>query len=445
MIVKQFHDEDLAHNSYVIISINKAIVIDPERNPEIYYNFVEENNAKIIGVIETHPHADFVSSHLEISKTTGADIYVSSDYGAGYKHKTFDEGDEIILGNVKLKSLNTPGHSPDSITVVLEDKDGKIHSLFTGDTLFIGDVGRPDLRENVGNIKAARKELAEQMYYSTRNKIMNLQKEAVILPAHSSGSLCGKALSDELFDTLGNQLKINPALQEMSKEQFLDYILEGQPFIPKYFPYNVNLNKEGAPNFAESIAKVNRLSNIKIGSKDILIDTRPEQEFKQSHIIGAINLQNDIKFESWLGSIVGPDENFILYASNETELEELIRKTAKIGYESKIKAAVLNVEGEKVSLDKLDLVKFDEFKNQYTIVDIRNESEFQEYRVFDNSINIPLHQLREKSNEIPVDKPVIVHCKGGYRSSAGTSIIHSALYGKTKVYDLSTQILNYMN
>ena len=189
MIVHQFYDKGLAHASYAIIGENKMAVIDPERNPEPYYEFAKKHNATITVVIETHPHADFISSHSEIAKTTGATIYVSKLLGAEYPHKTFDNGDEIKLGNVSLKALNTPGHSPDSISILLIDEGGKEYALFTGDTLFVGDVGRPDLRENVGNIAATRVELAKAMYNTTRKILLPLNDDILVYPAHGPGSL----------------------------------------------------------------------------------------------------------------------------------------------------------------------------------------------------------------------------------------------------------------
>lgn len=189
-IIKQFEDKALSHFSYAIISQNKMVLIDPARDPKPYYNFATANNATITGVIETHPHADFVSSHLEIHQTTGASIYVSKLVGAAYNHIAFDSGNVIALGNIILKSINTPGHSPDSISIILEEAKKNI-AVFTGDTLFIGDCGRPDLRENAGNITATRNELAKDMYHSLREKLLILNEDVLVYPAHGAGSLCG--------------------------------------------------------------------------------------------------------------------------------------------------------------------------------------------------------------------------------------------------------------
>ena len=209
MIIQQFYDEGLAHASYAIVRLGKMVVVDPSRDPQPYYEFAASQQADIVGVIETHPHADFISSHLEIYQTTGATIYASKLLGAEYPHQTFDDGDFIQLADIKLKAINTPGHSPDSICVLAVDELGTEKAIFTGDTLFIGDVGRPDLREHVGNITAAKEELARQMYRSTRNKIMTLPHHVLVYPAHGSGSLCGRHLSPDLDSTIGRDLREN--------------------------------------------------------------------------------------------------------------------------------------------------------------------------------------------------------------------------------------------
>jgi len=220
MIIKQFEDENLAHYSYAVVSDGKVALVDPSRNPQPYYDFAKENNANIVAVIETHPHADFVSSHLEIHQTTGATIYASKLIGAAYPRNTFDEGDEIHLGNVKLKAWNTPGHSADSITIILEDENGNDYAAFTGDTLFIGDCGRPDLRESVGNIQQKREEQAFQMYHSLQ-KYLELSDEVIVYPAHGAGSLCGKGLAKANSGIMGTEKANNWSLQPMSEASFV--------------------------------------------------------------------------------------------------------------------------------------------------------------------------------------------------------------------------------
>lgn len=438
--IKQFEDKGLAHFSYAVLAHDQVVLIDPARDPQPYYDFAAAHDAKIIGVIETHPHADFVSSHDEIHKTTGATLYVSEMVGADYPFQAFDEGDEINLGEgIKLKAIHTPGHSPDSISIVLSE-NGKNKAVFTGDTLFIGDVGRPDLREKAGKLQAKREELARSMYRSTREKLMRLEDEVLVYPAHGSGSLCGKALSDANSSTIGQEKMSNYALQQMTEEEFVKILLEDQPFIPKYFPYDVALNKQGAPGYKESIQNVEILAtNFIPEAGAIIIDGRPSGQYRSSHLSGAINLMDGEKFETWLGSIVSPNEAFYLVAQDQGALQGLIEKAAKIGYELLIKGAFVYDAHDGKSIKEFDKQAFKKDPDAFTIVDIRNESETKKGLVFHNAINIPLPELREKTGEIPADRPVVVHCAGGYRSAAGSSIIRKAL-PETTVFDMSEAI-----
>ncbi|WP_143962495.1 MBL fold metallo-hydrolase [Litoribacter populi] len=443
MEIKQFEDKGLSHFSYAIVADNKVILVDPGRDPQQYYDFAKQKQGDIVGVIETHPHADFISSHYEIHKTTGATVYISEMVEADYPHQAFDEGDEISLGDkVKFKALHTPGHSPDSISIVVSE-DGKDKAVFTGDTLFIGDVGRPDLREKSGKMQAKREELARQMYQSTREKLMKLADEVVVYPAHGSGSLCGKSMSDANSSTIGQEKASNYALQEMSEDRFVEILLEDQPFIPKYFPYDVDLNKQGAPNYEDSVKKVRKMDeNFMPEQGAIIVDGRPSGKYKESHLPGAINIMDGEKFETWLGSIVAPNEPFYLVAEDSQTLNKLIRKTAKIGYELNIQGAFIYTGSDGKGFDAFDKGKFKENKDAYTILDIRNASETKGDKKFNSAINIPLPELRERVNEIPKDRPIVVHCAGGYRSAAGSSIVKNAFPDKT-VMDMSEAIKEF--
>jgi len=416
------------------------VVIDPARNPQPYYDFAQLHNADVTGVIETHPHADFVSSHLEIHQTTGAVIYVSQLAGAEYPHESFDDGDVIKLDDIKLKAINTPGHSPDSICILLEDEKGKDCAIFTGDTLFAGDVGRPDLRESVGNITAKKEELARQMYHSTREKLMVLPADVTVYPAHGPGSLCGKSMSPDLQSSIGKELRDNYALQLMDELAFVNTLMADQPFMPKYFGYDVELNKTGAPNYTESIKTVSRPSQDIVLEKGVLIiDTRVKEAYRNGHVKGAINLQDAEKFETWLGSVIGPDEPFYLLAATKDELETVIKKTAKIGYEKNIKAAVLIPADAN---EQSPVLNYGDFKNHpanYTIIDVRNWAEIKTGKLFKDALTIPLPELRERVGEIPADKPIVVHCAAGYRSAAAAGIIQAA-FNAVPVYDLGEAI-----
>ena len=441
MIIHQFYDKGLAHASYAVIRLGKMIVIDPARDPQPYYDFAAFNDARIVGIIETHPHADFVSSHLEIHQTTDATIYVSKLLGAEYPHESFDDGDVIQLADIKLKAINTPGHSPDSICILVQDEHGNDKAIFTGDTLFVGDVGRPDLRENVGNITAAKEKLAQQMYHSTREKLMTLPHNVTVYPAHGPGSLCGKNLSPDLESTIGRELRENYALQLMDELSFVNTLTADQPFIPKYFGHDVDMNKKGAAPFSRSVASVPKIARDSPLQENVLVvDTRPKDMFKNGHVKGAINIQDGGKFETWLGSIVGPEESFYLIAVDEESMDILIKKTAKIGYEKNIKGALLNPTNAVEKLPDMEEVIGHNFHpEKYSIVDVRNWGEINVGKIFPHAIAIPLPELREWVNEIPVHRPILVHCAAGYRSAAATSII-AAKITAVPVYDLGEAV-----
>ncbi|MEO5790262.1 MAG: MBL fold metallo-hydrolase [Gelidibacter sp.] len=443
MNIKQFEYKPLAHYSYAIVSDGKMAVIDPERNPEQYYAFAKANNAKIVAVIQTHPHADFVSSHLEIHKETGATIYNSEKLGADYPHHAFDDGDTIALDEVTLKAINTPGHSPDSITIVA--KEGDKTALFTGDTLFIGDVGRPDLREKVGNMKAKREELAEMMYDTVTTKFTDLPDDSIVYPAHGAGSLCGKNLSEAASSTLGDERMGNWAFKKQSKEKFMNTLLDGQPFIPSYFGFNVDINKTGAKNLEASIDKIPFIENTT--ATGLIVDIRDEADFKKGHLKGSINIQavsDTAKFETWIGSIITPNEKFTLVIDHKENKDKLLNRLAKIGYESQVRQVITLSDENLVKTPQLDLEDFKKHPDNYTIVDIRNHSEINDGKFFEKALTHPLNELRETAKTIPTNKPIVVHCAGGYRSAAGSSILENELNG-IEIYDLSDAIEQFKN
>jgi len=450
MDIQQWEDKYLAHFSYAILgeSEKRIVLIDPSRNPEQYLEYANRREAKIVGIIETHPHADFVSSHLEISKLTGATIYNSKLVNAHYPHQTFDDGDSIQIGKIKLSAINTPGHSPDSISILLEYL-GEPKAVFTGDTLFIGDCGRPDLREGAGNIKATRQELAKQMYHSLRDKLATLRGDMLVYPAHGAGTLCGKALSKAHSSTIDAEKLTNWSLQEMSEEAFVKTLLSDQPFVPVYFPFDVELNRKGASAFKESIEKVKMISPVteEAGAahlkKDIwIVDARAEKVFKKAHLPHSVNLMEGDKFETWLGSIISPGEKFYLGGESQEQLKKLIARTASIGYEDKIQEAFV-IDYGKLTNEQLDVASFKKNPDNYTIIDVRNPSEVKEKKIFRNSYSIPLSEIRKRVNEIPTNKPIVVHCAGGYRSAAGSSLIQSKLNGRTSVFDLGEAIKEF--
>tara|TARA_R110002051_G_C8742471_1_gene499254 strand:+ start:1637 stop:2977 length:1341 start_codon:yes stop_codon:yes gene_type:complete len=441
MKVEQFEYKPLAHYSYALISDGEMAIVDPERNPMQYYALAKANNATIKAVIETHPHADFVSSHLQIHKETGATIYNSEKLGADYPHQPFDEGDTIKIGKVTLSAINTPGHSPDSITIVAKEGDKTI--LFTGDTLFIGDVGRPDLREKAGKMKAKRQELAEAMYHTIQEKFTHLPDDAIVYPAHGAGSLCGKSMSDANSSTLGNERMGNWAFKKQSQEAFVATLLDSQPFIPAYFGYNVDVNKTGAEMLRKAIATV----HFKMGAsaKGLIVDVREESAFKKGHLQGSFNIQatsEDSKFETWMGAIVQPEEKFSLVIEKPEDLDMILQRVAKIGYEKQLETVLTLSDENLIQMKPLDVEDFKEHPDNYTIVDIRNQSEIKEGKFFEKALAHPLNELRDTAKNIPTDKPIVVHCAGGYRSAAGSSILENVLEGAT-VYDLSDDVAQF--
>lgn len=441
MKIKQFEYKPLAHYSYAIVSNGEMAIIDPERDPKEYYAFAKANDAKIIAVIETHPHADFVSSHLEIMKETGAAIYNSEKLGADYPHTSFDDGNSIKLGNAELKALNTPGHSPDSITIVATE--GNNTALFTGDTLFIGDVGRPDLREKAGNMKAKREELAGMMYDTVTTKFNDFPDDAVVYPAHGAGSLCGKNLSDAASSTLADERRDNWAFQKQSKEDFMATILDGQPFIPSYFGFNVDINKTGAESLEPAISSVPFKKEAT--ATGLIVDMRDEATFKKGHLPGSINIQavsENAKFETWLGAIIEPEEAFTLVIDSENSKEYMLNRVAKIGYEKQLKEIITLSNENLIRTEALDLKDFKANPDNYTIIDIRNTGELEEETFFESAKSHPLNELRDSASSIPTTKPIVVHCAGGYRSAAGSSILERQLQGAT-VYDLSEAINDF--
>jgi hydroxyacylglutathione hydrolase len=444
MKIRQFEDKHLSHYSYAIVSEceQKMILIDPARDVQPYITYAKEMGATIVGVIETHPHADFVSSHLEIFQTFGATIYTSKLVNAAYPHKGFDEGQSIEIGKIQLSAINTPGHSPDSISILLVHQ-GKPKAVFTGDTLFVGDCGRPDLREGSGKMQAKREDLARLMYHSLREKLAVLPDDVIVYPAHGAGTLCGKNLSKESNSTIGKEKQSNWSLQEATEERFVENLLADQPFVPAYFPYNVELNRQGASNMHQSIAAIH-ISEEKDNLDPLswVVDVRKEEDFKAGHLPHAINLMEDGKFETWLGSIIKPGEKFYLAGTNKAQVQRMIQRAASIGYESAVIEGLL-VHSGKETETKIDLPSFERQLDAYTIVDVRNTSEINQEKIFPNSISIPLAEVRESVHKIPTDKPIVVHCAGGYRSAAASSLIHSTLNGKVSVMDLGEAVKKF--
>ncbi len=449
--IKQFENKNLSHFSYAVMCSQekKIILIDPARNPVQYLQFARDNQADIVGVAETHPHADFVSSHLELHESLGVTIYASNMTDAKYPYHPLNEGYRIQLGKISLSTLYTPGHSPDSICLVIEH-EGKQKAVFTGDTLFIGDCGRPDLRPGMGNANEEARKLASQMYHSLRDKLLTLDDDALVYPAHGAGTLCGKGLSNAQSSTIGEERNTNWSLSKTTESAFVEKLLTDQPFVPDYFPFDVELNKKGAPSFSKSINAIqilkpvlNRSDANKLEKQIWIIDIRKSEVYKDGHLAHSINLMDDIKFETWLGSIIKPGERFYLCAHDEFSLKQALERTGFIGYESQIEGGFI-LDYKEVTEEILDVKEFERNKEGYTIIDVRTELEVKEAKIFDSSFHIPLNTLRDRIAEIPVKKPLVVHCASGFRSAAGSSMLHSSLGSKVKVFDLGESVKGFM-
>ncbi|SDD97111.1 Glyoxylase, beta-lactamase superfamily II [Mucilaginibacter pineti] len=446
MKVHRFENVNLAYYSYAILSelTNEIILIDPERNIEDYTKYAIGNAARITAVILTHAHENFTGGHLELQEFTGAFLYCSRHTQATYQHRTFDEGDEIRIGEITLRALNTPGHSPDSICILLICS-GKAEAVFTGDTLLIGDCGRPVLTGiDAGVCTDEMERLGSQLYRSLRECLMVLDPEILIYPAHRAYWSDEEVLNEEEKRTIGTEMESNWSLRDKNEADFVRNLLAKQNVQPKYFPYNVWLNKRGAETLLVSVGKVNIGRRPFIFDVDVaIIDTRPRDIFNRGHLPGAINIQDGPRFERSLGSVLSPDELYYLVAEDEHKINTLIKRAANIGYEVFIDMAFTSQSGVIVTA-LLDLEHFKSNSGFYSIIDLRNSVEARSKTIFPDAINIPLHQLRERIAEIPDDKPLVVHCSDGYRSAIGSSILTGQDHLQ-KVYDLGPEVGMFMH
>lgn len=444
MYIQQFYDEALAHASYAIESRGKVVLVDPGRDPEPYLSFIEKQDASLAAIFETHPHADFVSSHAEFMNRFKVPIYINPKTGPFYEFSPLEDGEEVQFGDMKMRALYTPGHSPDHNSYLLLNKEDKPVAVFTGDSLFVGDIGRPDLREGVGNLQMSRKELASHMFHTIQDTFAKLPEEVAVYPAHGAGSLCGKNMSDERSSTIGRQKEENWAFRTKDESAFVQEYLEGQPFIPPYFGHDVELNRKGAPALVDSLKQIEFFSNGKQPEEGaILVDIRSEEVFKKGHLPAALNIQagEKDKFETWLGTLVKPGEAFYLTGDDEAQLKQAVKRVAKIGYEEQLKGVLLKPSHADKQSAELNLNDFKQHPENYTIVDVRNTSEVEKGKIFRSAIPIPLPELRERANEIPTDKPIVVHCAGGYRSAAASSLLEKKL--KAQIYDLSEEVKQF--
>lgn len=438
MDIKQIYTDCLSEASYFIESDGQAAVIDPIRDTESYIKMAEEHNASIKYIFETHFHADFVSGHLDLSKQTGATIVYGPNTKARFSFHLAKDGEEFKLGKITIKAIHTPGHTLESTCYLLKDETGKPHCIFTGDTLFVGDVGRPDLSS--GNL--TKEELASIMYDSIHNKLMLLPDDLIVYPAHGPGSSCGKNIGAETQTTIGTEKSSNYAMLPQTREEFIEAVTKDLPEPPPYFPINAKINQEGYDNLDAVKSKGLRELSVKdfktkVANDTIIVDTRDSQEFANGFIPGSVFIGLDGRFAEWAGSLLPFNKPIILVTEKGKEEESLIR-LARVGFEnvegylkggfaSWKKAGenidlIINVEADELAMD----IPFDD---NLTVLDVRRFNEFAEGHVKD-AINIPLAEMTDIAQiaQLEEDQNIYIHCRSGYRSVIAASLLKQQGY-----------------
>jgi glyoxylase-like metal-dependent hydrolase (beta-lactamase superfamily II)/rhodanese-related sulfurtransferase len=436
MKVEQIYTGCLAHAAYYIESKGEAAVFDPLREVQPYLDRARADKAKIKFVFETHFHADFVSGHLDLRKKTGADIVFGPNAKPGYEAIVAEDGQIFKLGDYKVKVIHTPGHTMESTTYLLIDEKGKEHGIITGDTLFIGDVGRPDLAQHVVS-ELTQEKLAEHLYDSLRNKIMPLSDDLIVYPNHGAGSACGKMMSKETTDTLGNQKKVNYALRpEMSKEEFKKELLTGLTAPPGYFPQNVLMNIRGYESLdtvmdrATTALSPEAFELLANETGALMLDTRDAGEFAKGFIPNSINIGLEGSFAQWVGEMIPDVKQQILLITDPGKEEEAITRLSRVGYDHTIGYLKDGFRSWKESgkefettlrITARDLEELYRKENPL-LFDVRKNSEFDSEHVVD-AINVPLNEINKHLAQFPKDKPFVLHCGSGYRSMIAASIL----------------------
>ncbi|NND94039.1 MAG: MBL fold metallo-hydrolase [Flavobacteriales bacterium] len=441
MKVEQIYTGCLAHGAYYIESNGEAAIIDPLREVQPYIDMAESRGAKIKWILETHFHADFVSGHVDLSKKTGAPIvFGPTTMETGYDMIVAEDGQEFPLGNVKLKLIHTPGHTTESSCYLLIDENGKETSLFSGDTLFIGDVGRPDLAQKV-IAELTQDKLASMLYDSLRTKIMPLDDDIIVYPGHGAGSACGKNMSKETTDTLGNQKKTNYALNpELNREEFINEILTGLTPPPGYFPHNVLMNIGGYESIDEVVEhgtkalSPDEFETVAEETNAFILDTREAQTFAKGFIPGSYNIGLEGSFANWVGVVFQDVKQPLIIVADEGREEEVAIRLARIGFDNNqgfLKGGIKAWTDAGKSLDKIESINIEDLSKveSANILDVRKESEFKSEHVLEAE-NAPLDYWRDSLAQIDKEKKYYVHCKSGYRSMIFTSILRALGYDK---------------
>ncbi len=435
MKFKQFYLGCLSHASYYIGSEGEAAIIDPQRDIQQYLDEAETNGEKIKYIIETHSHADFVSGHLELAEKTGAQIVYGQRANTTFPTLKVKDGDELQIGRVELKFMETPGHTPEGITILAKNTENESEPLkmFTGDTLFIGDVGRPDL---IGSIGFTAEQMGSMLYDSLHEKILPLPDETEVYPAHGAGSLCGKSLSKETWSTLGNQRQFNYALKPMTKDEFVKIVAADQPEVPMYFPKSAAKNLEGSKSLSELPQPVEMTTAEIDAFEGVVLDIREKDDYGAGHVKGAINIGLAGQFASWSGTLISIGTPIAVTAATKEQVDETFMRLARVGIET-IKGYILleNYGGEMVVIEQVPVAEVaKEINEEVQFIDVRRPAEHATGHA-KGTLNIPLDRLANEIGQINPDKPTYVICQSGYRSSVGTSILENA--GVKEIYNVA--------
>jgi len=436
MYIEQLYTNCLSEAAYYIESNGEAAIIDPLRDIEEYLSMAEKRNAKIKYIFETHFHADFVSGHLDLGTATGAPIIYGPQTQTSFPVYVAKDGEEFKLGDITIKVLHTPGHTLESSCYLLKDETGKDYAVFTGDTLFVGDVGRPDLSQKGETLTT--EDLAGIMYDSLQTKILTLSDDVIVYPAHGAGSSCGKSLGEQTFSTIGEQKQTNYALQALSKEEFIKAVTEGLSEPPQYFPLNAKINKEGYESLDAILRKalkpltVQQTKALLNDNNIVLLDTRKAEEFTEGFIPGSLFIGLEGPYAEWAGSLLPFDKTLLIVSDKGKEKESVVR-LARVGFsrfagylEGGFKAwksagesvdMIINIEADELAMD----IPFDD---KLLVIDVRREAEFADGHIKD-AVNIPLTNLADPVSmaNLEDDQNIYVHCQGGYRSIIASSLI----------------------
>jgi glyoxylase-like metal-dependent hydrolase (beta-lactamase superfamily II)/rhodanese-related sulfurtransferase len=436
VLLKQFYLNCLAHASYIVADETAGIaaVIDPQRDVDQYLAYAAEHGVRIEHVILTHLHADFIAGHLELRDRTGARIYLGARAHAEYTFTALADGDSIGIGNVRLRALETPGHTPESISLVVYDlatNGSQAAAVLTGDTLFVGDVGRPDLRVALG---WSASDLGAMLFDSLHRKLLALPDATLVYPAHGAGSLCGKALSKETVSTIGKERQLNYALQPMSEHEFVDLVTTDQPEAPAYFTYDAVLNSKERPTLDETLARELTpmpidvvLALAEVGAQ--VLDTRDPAEFAAAHLVGSLNVGLGGQFATWAGTLVDRDRPIVVIADPGRERESALR-LGRIGFDHVVGflggglASVASRPDLMTSTERVSPAMAAERLTAHgaLAVDVRTTTE-RAQKSIPESVSIPLTQLPRRIGELPQNRPLVVYCAGGYRSSMAASLL----------------------